>query len=75
MTLIAKFNKLNKRERYAILLGMGVLGIFFIFQFIIEPIFSGTEQKRNKLLTKAAMLEQMRQWQAEYGALTRTAMA
>jgi general secretion pathway protein M len=70
MTLLAKFNKLNKRERYAIMIGVGVVGIFLIVQFIIEPIFSKTEQKKNTLQTKAIMLEQMRQWQAEYDALT-----
>ena len=70
MTLLTKFNKLNRRERYAILLGVGVVGIFLIVQFIIEPIFSQTEYKKNTLQTKARMLEQMRQWQAEYEALT-----
>ena len=71
MKLLTKFNKLNKRERYTILLGVGVVGIFLIVQFIIEPIFSKTEQKRNSLQTKAKMLEQMRQWQAEYDGMTK----
>jgi general secretion pathway protein M len=70
MTLLAKFNILNKRERYAITLGVGVVVIFLIAQFIIEPIFSKTEQKRKTLQTKSVMLEQMRQWQAEYDGLT-----
>jgi len=70
MTLLAKFNKLNKRDRYAILIGGAVVGIFLIVQFIIEPIFSSAEQKKNTLQTKAVMLEQMRQWQTEYDALT-----
>jgi general secretion pathway protein M len=70
MTLLTKFNKLNRRERYAIMLGVGVAGIFLIVQFIIGPIFSQTEHKKNTLQTKARMLEQMRQWQAEYEALT-----
>ena len=70
MTLLAKFNKLNRRERYAIMLGLGVVAIFLIVQFIIEPIFSQTEHRKNTLQTKARILEQMRQWQAEYEALT-----
>jgi general secretion pathway protein M len=70
MTLLAKFNKLNKRERYAIMIGSGVLSIFLIAQFIIEPLFSKTEQKKKNLQTKSVMLEQMRQWQAEYDSLT-----
>jgi general secretion pathway protein M len=73
MTLLAKFNKLNKRERYAIMAGVGVAVIFLIFQFIVEPVFSQTEQKQKTLQTKAVMLEQMRQWQSEYDALTQEA--
>jgi len=73
MSLLAKFNKLNKRERYAIMLGVGVAVIFLIAQFIVEPIFSQAEQKKQKLQTKSVMLEQMRQWQAEYNRLTRKA--
>ncbi len=73
MTLLAKFNKLNKRERYAIMMGVGVVGIFLIVQFIIEPIFSKTEQKKKTLQTKSVMLEQMRQWQAQYDGLTQKA--
>jgi general secretion pathway protein M len=70
MTLLAKFNKLNKRERYAIMIAVSVVGIFLIVQLIIEPIFSKTEQKKKNLQTKSVMLEQMRQWQAEYEGLT-----
>jgi len=73
MTLLTKFNKLNKRERYAIMLGVGVAVIFLIIQFIIEPLFDQAEQKKQKLQTKSVMLEQMRQWQAEYNRLTRKA--
>ena len=73
MTLLAKFNKLNKRERYAIMIAVGVVGIFLIVQLIIEPIFSKTEQKKKNLQTKSVMLEQMRQWQAEYDGLTQKA--
>jgi general secretion pathway protein M len=70
MSMLAKFNNLNKRERYAIMIGIGVLGIFLIVQFIVEPIFSTTDQKKKNLQTKSVMLEQMRQWQAEYDKLT-----
>jgi general secretion pathway protein M len=73
MTLLAKFNKLNKRERYAIIAAIGVLGIFLIAQFIIGPFFSRTEQKKNMLQAKAVMVEQMRQMQAEYESLTQKA--
>ncbi|MCP4624293.1 MAG: type II secretion system protein M [bacterium] len=73
MTLLAKFNKLNKRERYAIMVGVGVAVVFLVFQFIVEPLFSRADQKKKTLQTKAVMLQQMRQWQVEYDALTQTA--
>ena len=55
------------------MLGVGLAGIFLIFQFIIDPLFSKTEQKKQNLQTKSVMLEQMRQWQAEYNGLTQKA--
>ena len=73
MTLLAKFYRINKRERYAILLGIGVAVIFLVAQFIVEPILNRTDQKKRALQTKVMMLEQMRQWQAEYDALTQKA--
>lgn len=73
MTLLAKFNKLNKRERYAITIGLGVAVIFLVAQFVVEPIMDRTQRKKHMLQTKTIMLEQMRQWQAEYNALTRKA--
>jgi general secretion pathway protein M len=73
MTLLAKFNKLNKRERYTIMVGIGVAVIFLVFQFIVEPFFNRADLQRKTLQTKAVMLQQMRQWQVEYNALTQTA--
>ena len=62
MTLLTKFNKLNKRERYTIMIGIGVALIFLVSQFIVEPLFNRADQKKKTLQTKAAMLQQMRQW-------------
>ncbi|MEJ2164447.1 MAG: type II secretion system protein GspM [Desulfobacterales bacterium] len=73
MTLLTKFNKLNKRERYAIIAAIGVVGIFLIAQLIIGPFLSRTEQKQNMLRAKAGIVEQMRQMQAEYESLTQKA--
>jgi general secretion pathway protein M len=73
MTLLSKFNKLNKRERYAILAATGIAGIFLFFQFIIGPFLDRTEKTKNMLRAKAAMVEQMRQMQAEYESLTQKA--
>ena len=73
MTLLAKFNKLNKRERYAILAAAGIIGIFLIAQFVIGPFLGRTEQKKKMLQAKAVVVEQMRQLQAEYASLTQKA--
>lgn len=73
MTLLAKFNKLNRRERYVIMAAIGVIGIFLIAQFIVEPIFSQTEKKRKNLRAKAVMLDQMQKYRAEYDELTQNA--
>jgi general secretion pathway protein M len=73
MNLPAALKKMNKRERYAIMLAVGVVGIFLMVTFIVEPFFSRTDQLKKSLQDKAAMLEQMRQLQSEYGALTQKA--
>ncbi len=61
---------MNKRERYAIMLAAGVIGIFLIVTFIVEPFLNKTEQLKKKLQDKAATLEQMHQLQSEYARLT-----
>ncbi len=73
MALLAKFNKLNRRERYIIMVGAGIAIIFLVAQFIVEPIMDRTKRKTRMLQTKTIMMEQMRQWQAEYNALTQKA--
>lgn len=73
MALLAKFNKLNRRERYIIIAGAGIAIIFLVAQFIVEPIMDRTKRKARLLQTKTIMMEQMRQWQAEYNALTQKA--
>ena len=64
---------MNKRERYAIMLAAGVIGIFLVVTFIVEPFLSKTDQLKKSLHDKAVMLEQMRQLQSEYGTLTQKA--
>jgi general secretion pathway protein M len=70
MNIPATLKKMNKRERYAIMLAAGVVGIFLIVTFIVEPFLSKTEQLKRKLYDQAATLEQMRQLQSEYAGLT-----
>jgi len=64
---------MNKRERYAIMLAAGVIGIFLIVTFIVEPFLSRTDQLKKSLQDKAVMLEEMRQLQSEYNTLTQKA--
>jgi general secretion pathway protein M len=73
MKLPATLKKMNKRERYAIMLAAGVIGIFLIATFIVEPFLSKTDQLEKSLHDKAVKLEQMRQLQSEYGTLTQKA--
>ena len=64
---------MNKRERYAIMLAAGVIGIFLIVTLIVEPFLSRTDQLKKSLQDKAVMLEEMRQLQSEYNTLTQKA--
>jgi general secretion pathway protein M len=73
MKLPATLKKMNKRERYAIMLAVGVIGIFLIISFIVEPFLSKTDQLKKNLHDKAVTLEQIRQLQSEYGTLTQKA--
>ncbi len=70
MKLPAIFKNLNKRERYGIMLATGVIGIFIIAVFIVEPFLSRTANMKNSLQAKADMLVEMQRLQSEYAALT-----
>ena len=73
MKLLATFKKMNKRERYAILLAAGIIGIFLISTFVVEPFFSKRERLKKDLQNKKVVLEEMRQLQSEYAVLTQKA--
>jgi len=64
---------MNKRERYAIMLAAGIIGIFLMVTFVVEPFLNKTDLLKKSLNDKAVMLEQMRQLQSEYGTLTQKA--
>ena len=64
---------MNKRERYAIMLAAGIIGIFLIATLIVEPFLSKTDQLKKSLHDKAVTLEQMRQLKSEYSTLTQKA--
>jgi general secretion pathway protein M len=61
---------MSKRERYAIYAAGAAIGLFLIVVFIVGPFLSRTDQLKNGLRTRAAMLEQMQQLRFEYNTLT-----
>jgi general secretion pathway protein M len=73
MKLPAIFKNLNKRERYGIMLAAGVIVIFLIAVFIIEPFLSRSANMKNSLQAKADMLVEMQRMQSEYNSLTQQA--
>ncbi len=55
------------------MLAAGIIGIFLIATLVVQPFFSKREQLKKNLHEKTVMLEQMRQLQSEYAALTQKA--
>jgi general secretion pathway protein M len=73
MKLLTALKKINKRERYAIILAAGIIGIYLLVTFVVEPFLSNTDKLKKSLAEKAVMLEQMRQLQSEFVTLTQKA--
>jgi general secretion pathway protein M len=73
MKLPAILKNLNRRERYGVMLAAGVIVIFLIAVFIIEPFLSRSANMKNSLQTKADMLVEMQRMQSEYNSLTQQA--
>ena len=70
MKLPATLKKMNKRERYAIMLAAGVIAVFLIVTLVVEPFFNKKERLKKTLQDKEFILEEMRQLQSEYTDLT-----
>ena len=70
MKLPAILKNLNKRERHGIILAAGVIGIFIIAVFIVEPFLSRAANMKNSLQTKTDILVEMQNLQSEYTGLT-----
>ena len=73
MKLPAILKNLNRRERYGVMLSAGVIVIFLIAVFIIEPFLSRSANMKNSLQAKADMLAEMQRMQFEYNSLTQQA--
>ncbi len=64
-------NRLNKRERYAVLVAAAVVFLFVIIQFVITPIMDRQARLQNRLRQKQTILGEMRSMKLEYEALKR----
>jgi len=73
MKLPAILKNLNRRERYGVMLAAGVIVIFLIAVFIIEPFLSRSANMKNSLQAKADILVDMQRMQSEYNSLTQQA--
>ncbi|MBW2479009.1 MAG: type II secretion system protein M [Deltaproteobacteria bacterium] len=73
MKLPAILKNLNRRERYGVMLAAGVIVIFLIAVFIIEPFLSRSANMKNSLQAKADILVEMQRMQSEYNSLTQQA--
>ena len=73
MKLPAILKNLNRRERYGVMLAAGVIVVFLIAVFIVEPFLSRSANMRDSLKAKADMLVEMQRMQSEYNSLTQQA--
>ena len=73
--LLKFFNlkKLNKRERYTVIVATGVIFVFVVARFFIYPFFSRSGHLKRTLQVKTAMLTEMRQLQSQYLAINQKA--
>jgi general secretion pathway protein M len=69
-SILSKLNKLNKREKLAII-GAGIcIGLFIILQFMIFPVFDKRERLHRSLTAAKSALTEMVQLKAEYQAIS-----
>ena len=73
MKIPALLKNLNKRERYGVMAAAGVIALFLIAVFVVEPFFSRSANMKNSLQSKAQMLVEMQRLQSDYNALTQQA--
>ena len=64
-----KLSRLNRRERYALILGIAFICLYVLTEFIVSPFMEKREQIRRSLSARVETLEKMRQISAEYAEL------
>lgn len=64
-----KLNRLSRRERYALILGLSFICLFVLIEFIISPIMEKKAQLERRLNAQTETLAKMQQLSAEYREL------
>lgn len=64
-----KLSRLNRREKYALILGLVFICVYVLTEFIAGPLLEKREQRRRSLAAGVETLEKMRQISAEYAQL------
>ena len=61
--------QINKREKIAIWIGAGVIGLFLLLQLIINPFFAGRQRLYRQIDVQTKTLQEMRTLQLEYASI------
>ncbi len=67
-----KLSRLNKREKYAVIAGIGALCLFILIQFIIFPFIDRQKNLERRLHAKEKILTELKILKSEYENLTKT---
>lgn len=63
--------KLNRRERAAVLVGVGFLCLFIVVRFVVFPFMDRKDRLRRNLVVNTRNLEEIRSLKAEYETLVK----
>lgn len=65
--------KLNKRERYAVLLAGGIITLFLVLQLIVFPFIEKMDRQKRVLAVKTGQLKEIQVLKAEFEAVKQEA--
>ena len=69
-----KLQNLNKREKYVVYAGSGLIALFILVQFIISPIISSRQRQVRALQAKTNILKDMHILKAQYDIIREKAV-
>lgn len=64
-----KLNRLSRRERYALILGLSFICLFILIEFVISPLLEKQDKLRRSLRANTETLEKIQQLRSEYEEL------